>query len=120
MGGNNQGWFWTPERLAKLRLVLDRASERDSEGLYFGAISLSSYVRTNGHHEGLEGLPHSQVQVGLAIFLFLGALEPGRRGKKLPGYKRRYYPDKAKDVSEADILRFRQSRGTKSSVPPGR
>ncbi len=120
MGGNNQGWFWTSERLNQLRRVLDRASQRDEQGLYFGAISLSSYVVANGHHEGLDNLYHTQARDGLKIFLFLGVLERGRPGPKLPGYKRRYYPDKTRHVSEADILRYRQSRGRKSSVPPGR
>jgi hypothetical protein len=120
MSGNNQGWYWTPERLLKLRQVLNRAAKRDEQGHYLGPIGLSAYASANGKHEGLAGINIGQAAVGLKIFLFLGALEPSVRGAKSQGYKRRYYPDKLDSITVADIQRFRQSRGVASPMPPAR
>jgi hypothetical protein len=112
-------WFWTPERLERLRSSLNAVAEHDSEGAYFGRVGLQSHVSWHGSRYGLDNVSHSVAANGLAILTFLGVLAPGKRGTKKPGYKRRYYPDRP-PITEADINRFRQSRGVNSELPPAR
>lgn len=110
MSGNNE-WFWTPGNLEALRSVLDGAAQMDADGSYIGPVALMRYVAEHGPRHGLE-VSVPQAGEGLKALAFLGILEPGRRGVHLPGYKRRYYPQKpavtADDVR--NYLRYKKLR----------
>ncbi len=112
----SKGGFWNPERLMQLRDVLRGAAKRDSKGFYFGPIGLSEYVMKHGKAQGLD-VDIAQAGNGLQILVFLGALEPGRRGSKLLGYKRRFYPRKARTITEDDLDRYREYRRQQNSRP---
>ena len=101
-------WFWTPEQLATLRRVLDKACERDEAGCYFGGMDLGGYVEAHGPKFGLR-VDASQARNGIHILTYLGGLEIGARGRKNPdsGYKRRYYPEKIQAITWEDVNRYR-------------
>ena len=119
MSGNNKGWFWTVDRLQLLRQVLNQAAKRDADGFYLGPTPLQAYVVHNAARVGLN-VDRTLAKHGLEILVFVGVLEPGRPGRKLPGYRRGYTPSVMVGLSEADILRFRESQGVRSPLPPRR
>ncbi len=105
----SQPWYWTPKQLEKLCWLLNRAAKQDEEGHYFGGpLALNAYVIKNGERAGLANLTEGRVKMGLALLCYLGVLEPGKPGVKALDHKRRYYPEKARSVSNSDVNRFRQ------------
>lgn len=115
MPGNNKGWFWTPDRLEKLRRVLSKMAQKDSEGWYFYGTGLSRLVANTGRQEELH-VTMSQAGEGLKILVFLEILEQGRQGNKVLAYKRRYYPDKIETIGEAEIASYRMHVKQKRSA----
>lgn len=119
MSGNNKGWRWTPERLMKLRKLLDGVAGHDIEGSCFiGPVGLSARIFSAAMEARLV-TSYLQLGDGLKILVFLNVLEPGKAGNRSPAYKRRYHPNRS-PITWSDITRYRESRGARSPNPPGR
>ncbi len=113
-------WYWTPGRLRLLGELLRGVAGRDDVGCYFATLGIRRYVADNGRRVGLD-LSIGQADMGLAILVFLEALEPGIPGRyRPPGYKRRFYYERVASITNTDIQNFRESRGRKGPLPPPR
>lgn len=121
MSGNNRGWYWMPERLEKLKQLLDTAAQEDEVGFYFpGDLALVNYVLDNARKAGLEGLTRGRVRAGVDIFRFLEGIDDGKPGVGLARDKRGYYPQKLQSITLSDINRYRRKMGVKGPLPPPR
>jgi hypothetical protein len=121
VSGNNRGWYWTLDRLKRLKQLLDKAAQQDDKGHYFGgSLALSNYVLDNARKAGLEGLTRGRVKTGIEIFRFLGGIDEGKPGVGLATDKRGYYPEKLQSITPSDINRYRRALGVKGPLPPPR
>ncbi|HJP80946.1 MAG TPA: hypothetical protein VJ841_00930 [Candidatus Saccharimonadales bacterium] len=101
-------WFWTAERLRELVNILkEDLAEQDDQGWYFGPQGLQ--MRTYFHLRDKEHtLADGSITDALSALSFLGVIERGKGGKKEPGFKRRFYPEKVSEITEEAVNRFRE------------
>jgi hypothetical protein len=99
---------WTLEGLVTLVEALEAIAFKDTQGLYFGTGSLQDAAGGALEEEGVLCFAR-HAGVGLGMLVFFEALDATKAGLKPRNYKRRFYPEKVRAITQDDLERFRAS-----------
>jgi|GEM_PF-3315928 len=99
-------WYWTAERVAALRRVIETAVVREGDKFYIvGSMGLRRYITENAARLGFD-VPAWQIPNGMALLVYFGVLAKSQVGRRSASYRRRYDPNRR--ISREAIAHYRQ------------